>query len=123
MTVYNTTRARDVHMRLTPVCILCHSMYLNVGPYTERKLEALTGTRLWLPAVLAAEKQGVVLTTRPQDDPSNRQAWLGPGSGPRFKSPADREAAARVREATLASGRSPTPAALEKALGMMSAFD
>jgi hypothetical protein len=88
------------------------------GPYTARRIEALTGTRLWLPTALAATKQGLSVTDRPEDDPSQRQAWLGPGSGPRFKSPADREAAQRLREATLAAGRVPDSAALHKVLGV-----
>lgn len=77
---------------------------------------------MWLPTVLAASKQGISLTARPQDDPNQRQAWLGPGMGPRYKSAAERDTAQRIRQETLAAGRTPNRAALEKVLGTPVAF-
>lgn len=70
--------------------------------------------------MLAASKHGISLTSRPENDPNQRQAWLGPGSGPRFKTAADREAAQRVRDVTLATGRAPDAVTLQKILGVMS---
>eukprot|EP00892_Ulva_mutabilis_P006150 jgi/Ulvmu1/3907/UM018_0129.1 len=89
------------------------------------RLDSLMGTRLWLPAALAAAGAPADTPGSPTGDASRaaaqeqREEWLSaaPGAGPRFRSPGELEAARRLREATLASGRAPTGTALEKILG------
>lgn len=101
-------------------------------PSSDSFLESLMGSRMWLPAALAAAGApaeqpslipsaagGAADPAQQQQQREQRDAWLSaaPAAGPRFKSPGELDAARRVREVTLATGRAPTGTALEKILG------
>lgn len=59
------------------------------------------------------------MTPCTRDDPSQRHPWLEPGADSRYNSAAERDAAQRGREATLAADRTSNAAALGRALGVL----